>query len=128
MKKSFLIAGSIFGLTAVIFGAFGAHALKEILDANALNSFETGVRYQMYHALLLLLIGSLDFFNEKSRKTIFYLLVFGILFFSGSIYLLTLFDLTEIALLTPFGGLLLILGWAILLISVWKKTANSGDS
>lgn len=128
MKKPFLVAGSLFGLTAVVLGAFGAHALEKILDANALDSFETGVRYQMYHALLLLLVGSLDFFSEKSRKTIFYLLVIGTILFSGSIYLLVLFDLTQIALLTPLGGVLLICGWLILLISTLKKSGKSKKS
>jgi uncharacterized membrane protein YgdD (TMEM256/DUF423 family) len=128
MKKPFLVAGSLFGLTAVVLGAFGAHALEKILDANALDSFETGVRYQMYHALLLLLVGSLDFFSEKSRKAIFYLLVFGTILFSGSIYLLVLFDLTQIALLTPLGGVLLICGWLILLISTLKKSGKSKKS
>lgn len=128
MTKSFLIAGSLFGLTAVILGAFGAHALEKILDADALDSFETGVRYQMYHALLLLLVGTLGFLSKKSQKIIFYLLLFGIILFSGSIYLLVLFDLTQIALLTPLGGGLLIFAWAVLLTTALKKTGKTEKS
>ncbi|HLU81582.1 MAG TPA: DUF423 domain-containing protein [Flavobacteriaceae bacterium] len=128
MKKYFLVAGSLFGLTAVILGAFGAHALEKILDTAALDSFETGVRYQMYHALLLLLVGTFNFLSEKSQKIIFYLLLFGIILFSGSIYLLVLFELTQIALLTPLGGGLLIVAWVVLLITALKKTGKTEKS
>lgn len=109
-------------------GAFGAHALEKILDTAALDSFETGVRYQMYHALLLLLVGTFNFLSEKSQKIIFYLLLFGIILFSGSIYLLVLFELTQIALLTPLGGGLLIVAWVVLLITALKKTGKTEKS
>lgn len=125
MKKSMLIAGSFFGMTAVILGAFGAHALGDVLSDSSLATFETGVRYQMYHALLLLLVGGLDLISEKAKKPIFYLLVIGTVLFSGSIYLLasnavTSYDFTSIALLTPLGGLLLILGWIFLAVDFIK--------
>ncbi len=125
MHRRFLIAGAIFGLTAVILGAFAAHGLKETISADSLNSFETGVRFQMYHAFLLLILGGFGFLTEKRLNWIFYLLCSGILLFSGSIYLLSTSSLSEInfksiALVTPLGGTLLILGWGILLLNFIK--------
>lgn len=125
MNKLILTTGCFFGLTAVILGAFGAHILAETLPESALESFKTGVDYQMYHALLLLVIGSFDSPREKTKKAVFYLLTIGVFLFSGSIYLLatnslTSFDFTVIALLTPLGGTLLILAWLILLIGFAK--------
>ena len=116
-KKIFSTAGFI-GMTAIILGAFGAHALKEVLSPSQLNTFETGVKYQMYHALFLLFLGINTSVNPKIKKTIFLLISFGVLLFSGSIYLLatmtiTNIDLKFIGILTPLGGLLLILGWGI---------------
>lgn len=125
MRKIILVTGSFFGLMAVILGAFGAHALGDMLSDSALATFETGVKYQMYHALLLLLVGGFDLLSEKAKKIIFYLIAIGIILFSGSIYLLatnalTSFDFTTIALLTPLGGFLLILAWIFLLVQFIK--------
>lgn len=125
MDKKLRIAGTIFGLTAVVIGAFGAHGLEKVLDIEAITTFETGVKYQMYHALLLLFM-SLFALSEKTKKTLLLLLVTGILFFSGSIYGLATndlssFDFTKIALITPIGGTLLIAGWAVLLVQFIKS-------
>ncbi|ANH59760.1 DUF423 domain-containing protein [Dokdonia donghaensis] len=125
MDKKLRIAGAIFGLTAVVIGAFGAHGLEKVLDTYALSTFETGVKYQMYHALLLLLI-SVFALSEKSKRILLILTVIGILFFSGSIYGLatndlTSFDITKIALITPLGGTLLIVSWVILLVQFIKS-------
>lgn len=125
MDKKLRIAGAIFGLTAVIIGAFGAHGLEKVLDLDALATFETGVKYQMYHALLLLVV-SLFALSEKTKKTLLALLIIGIFFFSGSIYGLatndlTGFDFTKIALITPIGGTLLIAGWVVLLLQFIKS-------
>ncbi|MDX1543788.1 MAG: DUF423 domain-containing protein [Christiangramia sp.] len=122
MNRRFLITGSLFGLLAVILGAFAAHGLKDIISENSLDSFETGVRFQMYHALLLLIIGGFGKSWNIKLNWIFYLLCFGTILFSGSIYLLatnalTSFDFTKIALLTPVGGTLLIIAWFILLLN-----------
>ena len=100
-------------------GAFGAHGLKDSLDASSLVTFETGVKYQMYHAFFLLLV-SLFALSERMKKTLLIVIVCGIVLFSGSIYglatnTLTTFDFSKIALLTPLGGLLLIVGWVVLL-------------
>jgi uncharacterized membrane protein YgdD (TMEM256/DUF423 family) len=125
MNKKLLITGTILGLLSVILGAFGAHGLKALISAENIQTFETGVRYQMYHALLLLFVGSSSLIQPKNKTLIFYLTVIGIVFFSGSIYglatnSLTTFDFTSIALITPVGGLLLILAWVVLLINFLK--------
>ncbi len=126
MNRKLLILGSIFGGTAVLLGAFGAHGLEKLIDTSAIASFETGVRYQMYHALLLLLLGGILSCSEKRKKILFYLLLLGVFLFSGSIYLLatqeaTKIDCTAIALLTPLGGTLLIISWGILLYTFIKS-------
>ncbi|MCC8360960.1 DUF423 domain-containing protein [Salinimicrobium sediminilitoris] len=125
MNKSLLIWGAIFGIIAIVLGAFAAHGLKPILSVEKMQTFETGVRYQMYHALFLLFLGGLPVASEKVKRICFYLTLFGVFFFSGSIYLLatnslTSFDFTVIALITPLGGLLMIFAWIVLLISFFK--------
>lgn len=125
MDKKLRITGAVFGLTAVIIGAFGAHGLEKVLDTSAITTFETGVKYQMYHALLLLIIPVFAL-SERTKKTLFILLLLGILFFSGSIYglatnELTSFDFTKIALITPVGGTLLIISWGMLVFQFIKE-------
>jgi len=126
MRRKILITGSILGLTAVILGAFGAHGLKDSLTVEALNSFETGVRYQMYHSFLLLIVSSILPLNTKSLNTIFYLVISGIILFSGSIYLLstkalTGMDISAFAWITPIGGALLISAWISITYSLIKS-------
>lgn len=127
MISTILKKGTILGGLGVILGAFGAHALKNILTSEQLTSFNTGVRYQLIHAVLLLFIYLLieknpSSFFKNSAKLIFW----GIILFSGSIYVLTIKNLTEIEMLkfvgpiTPIGGLLLIIGWIQLLIGAIK--------
>ncbi len=115
----------IFGFLSVVLGAFGAHGLEGLLSESSLDSYETGVRYQMYHALLLLWLGSTDLMSENGKKWAYYSLTLGIVLFSFSIYLLATDDLTSIpfkgiALLTPLGGFFLILGWLILGYRIFK--------
>ncbi len=115
----------IFGLLSVVLGAFGAHGLEGLLSESSLDSYETGVRYQMYHALLLLWLGSTDLMSENGKKWAYYSLTLGIVLFSFSIFLLATDDLTSIpfkgiALLTPLGGFFLILGWLILGYRIFK--------
>ena len=126
MTKKLITIGALFGMIAIVLGAFGAHALKKVLLPEELITFETGVRYQMYHALFLVLIALLTDLSEKTKKTIYYLVVFGVVLFSGSIYLLatnrlTSFDFKVIGFVTPIGGLLLILAWGVLLFNFRKK-------
>lgn len=126
MEKKIVSTAAILGMLAIILGAFGAHALKGKLNLQQLNTFETGVKYQMYHALFLLFIGTTHIISDKIKKTIFYLTILGVLFFSGSIYLLATkdllgFDFSIIGIITPIGGLLLLSSWSILLITLLKK-------
>jgi uncharacterized membrane protein YgdD (TMEM256/DUF423 family) len=123
MKKKMLLLGAIFGISAIILGAFGAHALKKILSTEQLITFETGVRYQMYHALFLLFVGTISGLSQKVEKIIYYLTLFGIILFSGSIYLLATNPAVfrVIGILTPIGGVLLILAWSVFLLAVLKK-------
>jgi uncharacterized membrane protein YgdD (TMEM256/DUF423 family) len=126
MNKKLITTGALFGMIAIILGAFGAHALKKVMPAEQLVTFETGVRYQMYHALFLIFISMISEISEKAKKTIYYLVLSGVILFSGSIYLLatnsiTSFDFKVIGFVTPIGGLLLILAWAVLFFSFIKK-------
>jgi uncharacterized membrane protein YgdD (TMEM256/DUF423 family) len=126
MDKKIFSAAGFFGMTAIILGAFGAHALKKVLTVDQLATFETGVKYQMYHALFLLFLGLNHHITPKLKKTILILTISGIIFFSGSIYLLATdslnsFNFKIIGFVTPIGGLLLIVAWAILMIQFLKK-------
>ncbi len=124
MKINFTLA-SILGFLAVVLGAFGAHALKEKLSPEALNSFETGVRYMMYHTIVILFINSYSGFTDKIKNTISSLFFIGILFFSGSIFVISLGVVTakSIWFITPLGGILLIFGWLIMIFS-FMRTKN----
>ena len=126
MERKITSVAAFMGITAIILGAFGAHALKKQLSVEQLGSFETGVKYQMYHALFLLFLGLNTFLNEKVKKTVFQLVVFGVFFFSGSIYLLTTKPITGvdfkfIGIVTPIGGVLLIMAWSVLFWNVWRS-------
>lgn len=125
MFKNLIIA-SFLGLGAIVLGAFGAHALKEILSIEELSSFETGVRYQMYHAIVLLFVNSYDEFTTSQKNRITYLFIIGILLFSGSIYLIHLTSISakSIWFVTPLGGLFLIIGWVFMMRSSIKRYKN----
>lgn len=129
MQKLALSAGTFFGGLAVILGAFGAHALKEKLSPDQLQIFETGVRYQFYHAFALIAVSLLA--NKLSPSHLNYagiLFIMGIFFFSGSIYLLATRELLGIdswklvlGPITPLGGLCFVLGWLVLFIGSFKS-------
>jgi len=111
--------GALYGLLAVIFGAFGAHALKKSLSGEQLKSFETGVKYQMYHALLLIVLGFNLGFNSPLERIMAYCLIIGTFLFSFSIYALVLSSSKGrkwkfLGPITPLGGLLLVVGWMLL--------------
>jgi len=116
-----ITTGALFGMLAVIFGAFGAHALKKVLSKDQLHSFEVGVKYQMYHAIVLLILG----FNSNSiTSATYWCFTIGIVLFSFSIYGLVLSDakgkkLKFLGPITPIGGLLLVIGWLLLLINIF---------
>lgn len=126
MKKRIVLSGILLVVIAIILGAFGAHGLKALISPEKLASFEVGVRYEMYIGILLLIIG----FNADklhfSLKWISNLLLIGALIFSGSIYLLSLQELTSVSLfflgpITPLGGMLMIIGLIVFIIQLLKK-------
>jgi len=131
MNKKILISASFLGFTAIILGAFAAHGLKELIPLESIQIFETGVRYQMYHALFLLFVGSTSVVSAQSKKlAIFYFVLVGWLFFSGSIYglatnLLTNFDFKVIGFVTPIGGLCFIFSWVFLFVDFLKMKGNN---
>ncbi|WP_273568274.1 DUF423 domain-containing protein [Maribacter halichondriae] len=119
MNRTIFLIGILLGVLAIILGAFGAHGLEKLVDSDAIATFETGVRYQMYHALFLLVLANLKFVSEQYKKAIFYLTIFGVVLFSFSIYFLatnslTGFDFKSIGFITPIGGVLLVLSWTLL--------------
>ena len=130
MDKKILITAAVLGIISIILGAFGAHALKELITPDMQQTFETGVRYQMYHALFLLFVGTTSLISKKSKKSIFYFVISGIILFSGSIYglatnsLSTGFDFKTIGFITPIGGLCLIIAWCILFVSLVRTKPN----
>ena len=129
MDKKILFTASLLGMVAIILGAFGAHSLKQVLTLEQLTTFETGVKYQMYHALFLLFLGINNTITEKSKKIIFRLISFGVLFFSGSIYFLATMGITGInfkviGIVTPIGGLLLIVGWGLFALQFLKNKSQ----
>ncbi|UZT99946.1 DUF423 domain-containing protein [Chryseobacterium fluminis] len=126
MKTITLIFGAVYGMLSVILGAFGAHALKKILSVERLESFETGVRYQMYAAFFLLIVGYILKFETPSEKWTSLLMIIGTFMFSVSIYFLSLQDYLGVNLkflgpITPLGGLLMILSWGMLIFYFAKN-------
>lgn len=126
MRKTFLRIGSLAAMTAVILGAFGAHSLGEHLEPDHLETFQTGVRYHFYHSFAILIVGML-LYNRKTNllRISGWLFTVGILFFSGSLYLLAIretmnLNLAWVGPITPIGGLLFISGWVCLFISTFQ--------
>ena len=119
MDRTFVLAGSVAGLIAVAFGAFGAHGLRGRLSPDMLAVFETGVRYHMYHALALLLTAALvPRFDGKAIVAAGWLFVTGIVLFSGSLYLLAVTGITILGAITPIGGVAFLAGWASLIVAM----------
>ena len=126
MKTFTLVIGAVYGLLLVILGAFGAHALKKIISVEKLTSFETGVRYQMYSALFLLIVGYILKFESPSEKWISILMIAGTFIFSFSIYLLSMSEAWNMNFkflgpITPIGGLMMIISWAMLIFYFLKN-------
>lgn len=121
--RNTLLTGSVLGLLGVALGAFGAHALKPMLtETGRMDTFELAVRYQFYHALALLFSGLLEHtFNSRFIRYAAYLFLIGVILFSGSLYLLCFTHVTAFAMLTPFGGVALITGWAFLFVGIYKN-------
>ena len=120
MKTLTLIIGATYGLLSIVLGAFGAHAFKNVLSVERLESFEVGVRYQMYAALFLLIVGYILNFDSGMEKWISWMMIFGTIFFSVSIYFLSFqdvwgFNLKFLGPITPIGGFMMIISWALLI-------------
>lgn len=127
MNKRIIIIASVFGILAVVFGAFGAHALKARLQPSDLEVWKTAVDYQFYHTFALLYLSVFSRFKSRSINWASWFFTFGIILFSGSLYLLSTKDLhyfSQVSLLgpvTPIGGLFFILGWISLLLATIKN-------
>lgn len=128
MHKRFVTIGASLGAVAVALGAFGAHGLKKIVDVETVQTFQTGVQYQMYHSLALLLAGLLyEKCSQKMTRTAGILFIAGIILFSGSLYVLTAGraagtnSLDKAGIITPLGGVAFIAGWVFLFLATMKN-------
>jgi len=128
MNKSIVIIGIVLLVIAIVLGAFGAHALKEHLTLEKLNTFEVGVRYQVYHGLAFLILGMNADRVQFSLKLPIRLIFAGLLMFSGSIYFLAIQEMLGVSLkflgpITPLGGLLMITGWLLFMVKIIRSKA-----
>lgn len=123
-QKQTLSVAAVLGMLAVSLGAFGAHALKNLLSASGrLDTYELAVRYHFYHTFALLAVGILMDKYSASRLGLSALLfLIGLILFSGSLYALCLLNISKIAIITPFGGVFLIAGWTTLFISILQNS------
>src|SRR5262245_12562203 len=124
MDRVFITLGALSGFVAVAAGAFGAHALRERLTANALDTFQTGAHYQIYHALALvgvgILLGRFSVDGSTWLTASGWLFVAGTILFSGSLYLLAMTDVRWLGAITPLGGVAFLLGWLALTVGIWR--------
>ena len=132
MNKRFLKIAAFMGALTVIFGAFAAHAIKSRVNAETLSIFETGVRYQMYHVFAIFLVGII--YKEFPFKYMIWagnLFLAGIILFSGSLYALTFFkangneNMNWLGAVTPFGGTCFIVGWSLILLSLYQTKKSN---
>jgi len=126
MDVKIIKSAAILGFIAIALGAFGAHSLKKLVGISELNTFETGVRYQMFHALFLLFVGTTNSISDAAKKVIYYTTLVGILLFSGSLYLVALnsillFNFKPFGFITPIGGLLFLTAWFWLFVNICRK-------
>ncbi len=134
MYRTALVLGIVLAGLGVILGAFGAHGLKQVLEADQLTIFETGVRYQMYHSVALLATGILySSFPAKMVRLASTFFLVGIILFSGSLYAMTMLKISGqvglggLGILTPIGGVFFILGWLMLLLGILKNNSISSQ-
>lgn len=128
MQKVYLVIGTVLAGLAVVLGAFGAHGLKQLVPAETVNTYQTGVQYQMYHAFALILVGILyDRYPNSFMNYAGAFFIGGVVLFSGSLYLLVSLKAMNrvltpgVGIITPIGGLLFIVGWILFLIGILKK-------
>ena len=126
MNKRIILTASFFGAIAVLLGAFGAHGLKNSIDASSLAIWQKGVEYQFYHTFALLYLSSFARYRNKLINIAYFCLTFGIVLFSGSLYLLATRNILNLGFaefigpITPIGGLLFVLGWIMLFFAAFK--------
>ncbi len=127
MKSIFLLLASLSAMTGVGLGAFGAHGLKNVLSPELLTVYQTGVTYQMWHALGLMGISLIHQQSPESKLIYWagWLMFMGIILFSGSLYLLVILNLKWIGIITPIGGVSFIMAWVLIAIFATKKQHNS---
>ena len=119
--KGYIIIASLFAALAILFGAFGSHALKERLSAQSLEVYDIATRYLMFHALGIFLIALLGFqLPKESLEIPVTIMIFGTSIFSGSLYLIAMLDFKKLGMITPIGGLLLIISWLLLAYNTYK--------
>ena len=126
MNRRFFVIGSLFGALGVALGAFGAHGLEERLSSDALSTYQTAARYQMYHALALLAVtyAATRWPGSWLPKAAGWSFVVGIILFSGSLYLLSLTDVGWLGAIAPLGGAALIIGWLCLALAAWTGSVR----
>lgn len=124
MTKWFVIIGAISGFLSVALGAFGAHGLNDKLSEHFMEIYQTGVQYQMYHSLNLLLIGILMIKWQYSAELRWsgYFMIVGIILFSGSLYALSLTGITWLGAITPLGGIAFLVGWFLLVLAAYRSS------
>ncbi len=123
MIKQNLVIICLLGALTILLGAFGVHSLEESLTSQELKSFETAVKYQMYHVIVLLFVNTTSKFSDRSKKLITHILFAGIICFAGSIYAITFgADASYIWFVTPIGGLLFVVGWLKMALELYKKS------
>ena len=122
MNKNLAIT-CIFGLLAIILGAFTTHGLQDVLNLKEMSSLETGIRYQMYHVIVLLIVNTSSLFSNKLKNSVSNVFFSGIVLFSGSIYAIYIFNcpVKSIWFVTPIGGLLFMIGWILMIYFFLKK-------
>ena len=119
--KGYIIIASLFAALAILFGAFGSHALKERLSAQSLEVYDIATRYLMFHALGIFLIAHLGFqLPKESLEIPVTMMIVGTSIFSGSLYLIAMLDFKKLGMVTPIGGLLLIVSWLLLAYNTYK--------
>ena len=119
--KGYIIIASLFAALAISFGAFGSHALKERLSSQSLEVYDIATRYLMFHALGIFLIALLGFqLPKESLEKPVTMMIVGTSIFSGSLYLISMFDFKKLGMVTPIGGLLLIVSWLLLAYNTYK--------
>jgi uncharacterized membrane protein YgdD (TMEM256/DUF423 family) len=127
MKKTIIVTAAILGLLAVVAGAFGAHSLQKVLSPAGLEIWHTAVQYQFYHVFALLFTATLTRYSTAMVKQCYYLFLFGMIFFCGSLYLLAFHDIKDfewtsaVGPITPIGGLFFIAGWVMMAVTAYKK-------